>query len=56
MTHRPGRMRELIDIDLPRPRDTTTPEFNRYKRHVLSLIREESALGPCRRSPLGWQP
>ena len=44
MTHRPGRMRELIDIDLPRPRDTTTPEFNQYKRHVLSLIREESAL------------
>ncbi|WP_288407256.1 ABC transporter ATP-binding protein [uncultured Herbaspirillum sp.] len=44
MTHRPGHMRELIDIDLPRPRDTTTPEFNQYKRHVLSLIREESAL------------
>ncbi|ALU90890.1 ABC-type nitrate/sulfonate/bicarbonate transport system, ATPase component protein [Herbaspirillum rubrisubalbicans M1] len=44
MTHRPGHMRELIDIDLARPRDTTTPEFNQYKRHVLSLIREESAL------------
>lgn len=44
MTHRPGRMRELIDIDLPRPRDTTTHEFNLAKRHVLSLIREEAAL------------
>ena len=44
MTHRPGRMRELIDVDLPRPRDTTTHEFNQAKRHVLSLIREESAL------------
>ena len=44
MTHRPGRMRELIDIDLPRPRDTTSHEFNQAKRHVLGLIREESAL------------
>lgn len=44
MTHRPGRIRDLLDIDLPRPRDTTTVEFNQYKRHVLSLIREESAL------------
>jgi NitT/TauT family transport system ATP-binding protein len=44
MTHRPGRIRALIDIDLPRPRDTTTQAFNDYKRQVLSLIREESAL------------
>jgi NitT/TauT family transport system ATP-binding protein len=44
MTHRPGRIRDLIDIDLPRPRDTTSQAFNDYKRHVLSLIREESAL------------
>ena len=44
MTHRPGRMRELIDIDLPRPRDTTTQEFNHAKRHILGLIREEAAL------------
>jgi NitT/TauT family transport system ATP-binding protein len=44
MTHRPGRIRDLIDIDLPRPRDTTTQAFNDCKRHVLSLIREESAL------------
>jgi NitT/TauT family transport system ATP-binding protein len=44
MTHRPGRIRELIKLDLPRPRDSTSPEFNSYKRHILSLIREESAL------------
>ncbi|GAB4057637.1 ABC transporter ATP-binding protein [Uliginosibacterium sediminicola] len=44
MTHRPGRIRELIKLDLPRPRDSTSPEFNEYKRHILALIREESAL------------
>ncbi|OZI31783.1 ABC transporter ATP-binding protein [Bordetella genomosp. 10] len=44
MTHRPGRIRELIPVDLPRPRDTTTPRFNEIKRHVLGLIREEAAL------------
>lgn len=44
MTHRPGRIRELIPVDLPRPRDTTSVVFNEIKRHVLSLIREEAAL------------
>jgi NitT/TauT family transport system ATP-binding protein len=44
MTHRPGRIRDLIEVDLPRPRDSTAPEFNELKRHVLNLIREESAL------------
>jgi NitT/TauT family transport system ATP-binding protein len=44
MTHRPGRIRELIPVDLPRPRDTTTHRFNEMKRHVLGLIREEAAL------------
>ena len=44
MTHRPGRIRELIPIDLPRPRDTTSAVFNEIKRHVLALIREEAAL------------
>ncbi|AKJ67513.1 MAG: ABC transporter ATP-binding protein [Burkholderiales bacterium] len=42
MTHRPGRIRELIGVDLPRPRDVTSPRFNDLKRHVLGLIREEA--------------
>ena len=42
MTYRPGRIRELIKLDLPRPRDVTSPEFNELKRHILALIREES--------------
>lgn len=43
MTRRPGRIREMFNFDLPRPRDITSPEFNDAKRHVLSLIREESS-------------
>lgn len=42
MTYRPGRIREMITLDLPRPRDVTSPEFNELKRHILALIREES--------------
>jgi NitT/TauT family transport system ATP-binding protein len=42
MTRRPGRIRESVTFDLPRPRDITGPEFNDAKRRVLALIREES--------------
>lgn len=42
MTRRPGRIRESVMFDLPRPRDITSPEFNDAKRRVLALIREES--------------
>lgn len=44
MSARPGCIRELIQVDLPRPRDPTSPRFNDYKRHILSLLRPESAL------------
>lgn len=44
MTRRPGRIRELIKVDIPYPRDSTSPPFNDLKRHILSLIREESRL------------
>jgi NitT/TauT family transport system ATP-binding protein len=43
MTARPGRIRELIPIDLPRPRDITSPRFNDIKRHILNLLRPERA-------------
>ncbi len=42
---RPGRIQEVISIDLPRPRDTAvkrTPQFTEYVGHIWSLI--ESAV------------
>jgi NitT/TauT family transport system ATP-binding protein len=42
MSARPGRIRELLPIDLERPRDPTSPRFNDFKRHILSLLRPET--------------
>jgi len=42
MSARPGRIRELLPIDLPRPRDATSAQFNDYKRHILNLLRPEA--------------
>ena len=45
MTARPGRIKTTIRVEIPRPRSievTTTPEFNRLRREVFALIREES--------------
>jgi NitT/TauT family transport system ATP-binding protein len=41
MSARPGRIREIIPIDLARPRDITSPRFNEAKRHILDLLRSE---------------
>jgi NitT/TauT family transport system ATP-binding protein len=42
MSARPGRIRELLPIELDRPRDPTSAEFNDYKRHILALLRPEA--------------
>lgn len=44
MTARPGRIKEVIPVDLPRPRSqemVNTPEFGRLYDRTLHLIREE---------------
>ncbi|QWG20172.1 ABC transporter ATP-binding protein [Bradyrhizobium sediminis] len=46
MSARPGRIREIIPIDLSRPRDITSPQFNETKRHILDLLRSERANQP----------
>jgi NitT/TauT family transport system ATP-binding protein len=41
MTPRPGRIDQVIDIDLPRPRTLAmreTPEFTGYNRRILDLL------------------
>ncbi|WP_411715069.1 ABC transporter ATP-binding protein [Natronomonas sp.] len=39
MAKEPGRVRETVDIDLPRPRSRADPEFGDYYEHVLDRIR-----------------
>jgi NitT/TauT family transport system ATP-binding protein len=44
MTARPGRIKDVIPVDLPRPRTqemVNTPEFGRLYDRILHLIREE---------------
>ena len=38
MAPRPGRVRELVDIALARPRDPTRPEVAQYIQHLRALI------------------
>jgi NitT/TauT family transport system ATP-binding protein len=38
MTPRPGRIRAIVPIDLPRPREVTSPEFNEYRREITNLL------------------
>jgi ABC-type nitrate/sulfonate/bicarbonate transport system ATPase subunit len=45
MTARPGRVKQRLVVELPRPRTldvVTSPVFNGLKREVLALIRDES--------------
>ena len=45
MSARPGRVKEVLDVGLDRPRKLdmlTTDEFNRVKRRALDLIHEEA--------------
>jgi NitT/TauT family transport system ATP-binding protein len=38
MAPRPGRVRELVDVALPRPRDPTRPEVAQYIQRLRALI------------------
>jgi len=44
MTRRPGRFKADLRIDLPRPRDPASDEFNAVRREVTHLIRLEVAI------------
>ena len=55
MTARPGRIKEEIAVDIPRPRSLdvlTAPEFTLLKRRVLGLIREEAMRALAEAEPL----
>lgn len=38
MTGRPGTVKDIYDIDLPRPRDRANPEFIRLRRTILDEL------------------
>jgi ABC-type nitrate/sulfonate/bicarbonate transport system, ATPase component len=41
MTARPGRIKEIVKVDLPRPRSRTSQEVNRLRDRILRLLEEE---------------
>ncbi len=41
MTYRPGRVKAIVPVTLPRPRDVASPEFNAMKRRILGMVMEE---------------
>jgi len=48
MTYRPGRVKRIVEIDLPRPRTSDivgSEAFGRYVARIWSDLREEASLG-----------
>jgi len=48
MTYRPGRVKRIIDIDLPRPRSSevvSSEAFGRYVAEIWGDLREEASRG-----------
>jgi NitT/TauT family transport system ATP-binding protein len=43
MTYRPGTVKRVVPVTLPRPRDPASPEFNALKRELTALVMEEQA-------------
>jgi len=41
MTARPGRIKEIIDVHLPYPRDVAGEDFNVYRRQAEKSIEQE---------------
>ena len=48
MTYRPGKVKRIVDIDLPRPRSSeivTSEAFGRYVAQIWNDLREEASRG-----------
>ncbi len=43
MTYRPGTIKRIVPVEMPRPRDPASPAFNELKKHVSQLVMEEQA-------------
>ncbi len=48
MTYRPGKVKRIVEIDLPRPRSSeivSSEAFGRYVAQIWSDLREEASRG-----------
>jgi NitT/TauT family transport system ATP-binding protein len=49
VSHRPGRIKEVVDVDLPRPRFDydvkMLPEFGKLRDHIWRLVKDEALRG-----------
>jgi NitT/TauT family transport system ATP-binding protein len=43
MTYRPGTVKRVVEVGLPRPRDPSGPELNRLARELSGLVMAEQA-------------
>jgi NitT/TauT family transport system ATP-binding protein len=43
MTYRPGTVKRVVEVPLPRPRDPYAPEFSRLARELTGLVMTEEA-------------
>ncbi len=57
LTHAPTEVKEIVTVDLPRPRDQIStkelPEFTHLRGHVYRLIKREQAAAPEAEEPAG---
>jgi NitT/TauT family transport system ATP-binding protein len=42
MTARPGRVKDVLDVTLPFPRDLSSPEVTELRTKLWEQVREES--------------
>ena len=44
LTKRPAKIKEVIKIDWPRPRDRASPEFTALRKHILNELEKENVM------------
>lgn len=42
LTKRPAKIKEIVNIDLPRPRDRASSEFIKLRKHILTELEDEN--------------